>query len=72
MSARKQLWNENDAPFSLGNIILLKEKGGMRESVPRQVDRESRGPQGERGLEHFYVLGKMLSFRLFNLDFFIE
>ena len=44
----------------------------MRESVPRQVDRESRGPQGERGLEHFYVLGKMLSFRLFNLDFFIE
>ena len=50
MSARKQLWNENDAPFSLGNIILLKEKGGMRESVPRQVDRESRGPQGERGL----------------------
>ena len=24
---------------------------GLRESVPRQVDRESRGPQGERGLE---------------------
>ena len=23
----------------------------MRESVPRQVDRESRGPQGERGLK---------------------
>ena len=23
----------------------------LRESVPRQVDRESRGPQGERGLE---------------------
>ena len=38
-------------PLSLGNTILLKEKGGMRESVPRQVDRESRGPQGERGLE---------------------
>jgi len=38
-------------PFSLGNIILLKEKGGMRESVPRQVDKESRGSQGERGLE---------------------
>ena len=38
-------------PFSLGNIILLKEKGGMRESVPRQVDRKSRGPQRERGLE---------------------
>ena len=28
-----------------------KKKRGMRESVPRQVDRESRGPQGERGLE---------------------
>ena len=27
-------------PFSLGTIILLKEKGGMRESFPRQVDRE--------------------------------
>ena len=33
------------------SLILLKEKGGMKESVPRQVDRESRGPQGERGLE---------------------
>ena len=38
-------------PFSLGNIILLKEKGGMRESFPRQVDKKSRGPQGEKGLE---------------------
>ena len=38
-------------PFSLGNIILLKEKGGMKESFARQVDKESRGPQGERGLE---------------------
>ena len=36
-------------PLSLGNIILLKEKGGMRESVPRQVDKKSRGPQGEEG-----------------------
>ena len=42
---------QEQCPFSLGNIILLKEKGGMRESFPRQVDRESRGPQGERGLE---------------------
>ena len=25
--------------------------GILRESFPRQVDRESRGPQGERGLE---------------------
>ena len=38
-------------PFSLGNIFLLKEKGGMRQSLPRQVDKKSRGPQGERGLE---------------------
>ena len=38
-------------PFSLGNIILLKEKGGMRESFPRQVDKKSRGPQGEKGLK---------------------
>ena len=38
-------------PLSLDNIILLKEKGGMKESFPRQVDKKSRGPQGERGLE---------------------
>ena len=37
-------------PLSLGNIIL-KEKRGMRESFPRQVDKKSRGPEGERGLE---------------------
>ena len=38
-------------PLFLGNIILLKEKGGMRESFPRQIDNKSRGPQGKRGLE---------------------
>ena len=38
-------------PLSLGNIILLKEKGGMRESIPRQIDKKARGAQGERGLE---------------------
>ena len=38
-------------PLSLGNIILLKEKGGIKESFPRQVDKKSRCPQGERGLE---------------------
>ena len=38
-------------PLFPGNIILLKEKGRMRESFPRQVDKKSRGPQGERGLE---------------------
>ena len=51
MSARKQLMERERCSFSLGNIILLKEKGGMRESFPRQVDKESRGPQGKRGLE---------------------
>ena len=38
-------------PLSLGNIILLKEKGGMRRPFPRQFNKKSRGPQGERGLE---------------------
>ena len=28
-------------PLSLGNIILLKEKGGMRKSIPSQVDKKS-------------------------------
>ena len=32
--------------LSLGNIILLKEKGGMRELSPKQIDENSRGPQG--------------------------
>ena len=36
-------------PLSLGDIILLKEKGGMRESIPRQVDKKSGDPQ-ERGV----------------------
>ena len=31
-------------PFSLGNIILLKEKGGRRESIPRQIDKKFRAP----------------------------
>ena len=32
--------------LSLGNIILLKEKGGMRESIPRQVDKKSPKERG--------------------------
>ena len=35
-------------PPSLGNIILLKEKWGMRESIPRQVDKKSEVPKEER------------------------
>ena len=39
-------------PIFLENIILLKEMGGgMRESIPRQVDKKSGGPQGKKGLE---------------------
>ena len=37
-------------PLSLGNIILLKYKGGMRESVLRQVDKKSRVPEEDRGV----------------------
>ena len=37
-------------PFFLGNIILLKEKGGMRESIPRQIDKKSRVPKEEKGI----------------------
>ena len=36
--------------LSLGNIILLKEKGAMRESIPRQVDKKSRVPKEEKGV----------------------
>ena len=34
-------------------LILGKIAGGkgMKESFPRQVDKKSKGPQGERGLE---------------------
>ena len=35
-------------PLSLGNIILLKDKGGMRESFSRQVDKKSKS-QRRRG-----------------------
>ena len=36
-------------PLSLGNIIL-KEKRGMRESFPRQVDKKSGVPKEEKGV----------------------
>ena len=35
-------------PLSLGNIILLKEKGGMRKSIPRQVDKKPTVPKEEK------------------------
>ena len=51
LASSEAVMEQERGPFSLGNIILLKEKGAMRESFPRPVDKESRGPQGERGLE---------------------
>jgi len=33
---------------SFDNIILLKEKWGMRESIPMQVDKKSRVPEEEK------------------------
>ena len=52
-------------PLSLGNTILLKEKGGIRESIPRQVDKKSRGPQGERGMEFSRRKGQTFLFVFF-------
>ena len=34
--------------LSHGNVILLKEKGGIREPIPRQVDKKFGGPRRER------------------------
>ena len=33
------------------DFLLVQSNPLLRESVPRQVDEKSRGPQGERGLE---------------------
>ena len=38
-------------PLSLGKIILLKENGGMRESMPWNVDKKSRVPKEEKGAQ---------------------
>ena len=37
-------------PLSLGNIIFPKEKGGLRESIPGQVDQKSRVSEEETGV----------------------
>ena len=36
---------------SLSKLQEMVKDREMRESFPRQVDKKSRGPQGERGLE---------------------
>ena len=64
-------------PLSLGNVILLKEKGGMREPIPRQVDKKSEvpeeekgvwgSPSGDRGLGFSRRKGQMLFFPLHSL-----
>ena len=46
LNSRKYLWNEM-MPLLLGNIILLKEKRGVRELIHRQVDKKSRFPEEE-------------------------
>ena len=38
-------------PPSVGNIIFLKEKWGMRESIPRKVDKKSRVPEKEKEVQ---------------------
>ena len=45
-------------PVSLGNIIVLKEKWGMRESIPRQVDKKPGVPKEERGVWNSQGEGK--------------
>ena len=48
---------KQEASFhSVFDIMCLMK---LRESFPRQVDRKSRGPQGERGLEFLNSLRKM-------------
>ena len=47
LNSRKDLWNKKDAPFPWQHNSP-KRKGGMKESFPRQVDKKSRGSQGER------------------------
>ena len=44
---RRNINGPGRASYSLFVVVYL----WMREPFPRQVDKESRGPQGERGLE---------------------
>ena len=41
----------NSMDMSLSKLQEMVKDREMRESFPRQVDKKSRGPQGERGLE---------------------
>ena len=45
------LWNREKPRSAEGRPRVLKEGQHMRESIPRQVEKMSRGPHGERGLE---------------------
>ena len=47
LNSRKQLWNKNNDPFPWQHNSP-KRKGGIRDSIPRQVDKRRRVPK-ERG-----------------------
>ena len=49
-------------PLSVGNIILLKEKRGMRESIPRPVDKKSGVPKEKKGVWGSQSRGRGLEF----------
>ena len=55
--SRKQLWKQNDAPFPWQHNSP-KRKGGMRESIPRQVDKNSRVLEEEEEEKGFGALKK--------------
>ena len=69
LNRRMELWNENDAPFPWQHNSST-EKGGMRESFRRQVDKKSRGPQGERGLGYSRRKKGQNSFPLLSLGLY--
>ena len=54
-------------PLSLGNIMLLTEKGRMRESILMQVAKKSRVPEEERGVWNSQGKGKDKHLFFFSL-----
>ena len=50
LNSKKLLWNENNTHFPWQHNSPKRKVGGMRESIPRQVDKKSRIPEEERGV----------------------